>query len=86
MGQTRDHHPELLAAVFAATTASSLAHCEWRTATLFSSSAVPGLLVGLDLKAVHQLVEAAEQIDDGHQLEDSFVVQSQLPHRGSVNL
>jgi hypothetical protein len=34
---------------------------------------MPGLLVGLDLEAVHQLVESAKQVDNGHEFEDRFV-------------
>jgi hypothetical protein len=37
-------------------------------------SAVPGLFVRLDLQAVHQLVEAAEQVDHCHELEDRRIV------------
>lgn len=50
------------------------------------ASAVPRLLVRLYLKAVHELVEAAEQVDYGHQLQNSFVVQTQLLHRRSMDL
>ena len=39
-------------------------------------SPVPGLLVHLDAQAVHQLVKAAEEIDDRHQLQDAVIVQS----------
>ena len=49
-------------------------------------SPIPGLLISLDGQSVHQLVEAAEQIDDGHQLQHPFIIQTQLPHRGSVNV
>jgi hypothetical protein len=49
-------------------------------------SAVPGLLVRLDLQAVHQPVEPAEQVDHRHELEDRRIIQTQLLHRRSVNL
>ena len=48
------------------------------------ASAMPRLLISLNLQAAHQLAESAEQIDNGHQLENRVIVQPQLPHRGSV--
>jgi hypothetical protein len=65
-----------------------LRHCsrEPPTAARRLRSAVPGLLVWLDPQTIHELVEAAEQIDDRHELEDALIVQPQLPHRGSVDL
>ena len=50
-----------------------------------SASPVPGLFIRLDLKPLQQIVEAAEEIDHRHQLNDSLIVQTQLPHRGSVH-
>ena len=49
-------------------------------------SAVPGFLVGFDAEPIHQLVVPAEEVHDGHQFEYAFVVQTELPHRGSVHV
>ena len=51
----------------------------------YPASPVPRLLVGLDLEAIHQLVVAAEQVDDGQHRHDPFVIQPVLPQRGSVD-
>ncbi len=40
------------------------------------ASPIPGLLVELYPKAGHQLVEATEEINDCHQLQHPFVIQS----------
>ncbi len=37
-----------------------------------------------DAQTVPQLVKAAEYVDHRHQFEDGFVIQLQLPHRGSM--
>ena len=55
------------------------------TASPGSSSPVPRLLVGFDLEPIHEPVESTEEIDDGHQLKDAFVVETELPHRGSMD-
>lgn len=49
-------------------------------------SAIPGLLVGLYLEPIHQLVEATEQVHDSHQLQYGCIIQPQLLHRRSVHL
>lgn len=50
-----------------------------------SCSTVPRLLVRLDEQTVHELVQAAKQVDNCHQLDDGFVVQAQLLHRRSMD-
>ena len=64
---------------------------EWKfserdTALEYLASAIPRLLVRLDLKPFEEIVEATEQIDHSHQFNDCLIVQAQLPHRGSVNV
>ncbi len=55
------------------------------TAFRLPASAIPGFFVRLNLQAIVELVETTEQIDDGHQFEYGFIVQAQIPHRGSMN-
>ncbi len=56
-----------------------------RTAFGQLTSAVPGLLIYLHLQAVHQFIEAHKEIDHCHHLKNTFVVQSQLLRRRSMN-
>ncbi len=56
------------------------------TASDSLTSTVPGLFIRLDLQTVQQLIEAAEEIDHRHHFDDPLVVQSQLPHRGSMDV
>lgn len=50
-----------------------------------SASPIPWFFVRFDLQAVIELVEAREQVDHGHDLEDCLIIQPELPHRGSVD-
>ena len=52
----------------------------------FLASAVPWFFVGLDLKTFQEIVKATEKVDHRHQFDDCFIVQPQLPHRGSVDM
>ncbi len=45
-----------------------------RTAFMPLTSAIPGLLVHLDLEAVQELVESTEQVDHGHQFQHGFII------------
>jgi hypothetical protein len=54
------------------------------TAFLFLASSMPWLVVHFDLQSVHQLVEAAEKIDHGHNFENCFVIKPQFSHRGNM--
>lgn len=45
-----------------------------RTAFVSLASAIPGLLVHLDLEAVQELVESAEQVDHGHELKHGSII------------
>ena len=40
------------------------------------ASSIPGFLIELDSQAVHQLVEATEQINHRHQFEHGLVIQA----------
>ena len=40
------------------------------------ASSIPGFLIALDSQAVHQLVEATEQINHRHEFEHSLVIQA----------
>ena len=55
------------------------------TASKFLTSAMPGPFIDFDLQTTQELIEAAEQIDNGHYLENAFLIQSELPHRGSMD-
>ena len=50
------------------------------------ASPIPWLFVRLHLQAIQELVESCEQVDDGHEFYYPLVVESQLPHRGSMHL
>ena len=57
-----------------------------RTAFGMLTSTIPRFFIWLDPQAIHQLVKPAEEINHLHELEQPFVIQSQLMHRRSVDI
>ena len=55
------------------------------TVSVLLTSPIPWLFIRFHLQAVHKFVEADEQVDHRHYLEETFIIQSQLPRRGSMN-
>lgn len=73
--------PYARAAVFAS---PDSAECP-RHSVARAASPVPWLFVRLHLQPVVEFVETGEQVNNGHQFEYRLVIQSQVPHRGSVH-
>jgi len=55
------------------------------TVSVSLTSPIPWLFIKFYLQAVHKFVEANEQVDHRHYLKKTFIIQSQLPRRGSMD-